>query len=987
MKHFSLMKKTVALFVAILLSFSALLAMSVSASDEPELITVSEEVYMTAQELLIGIDMLGSYQSKPDAAITRSDFAQLLADIMRYSDFATPETGYRDVADNTRNASAIGFAIEQGYMVGDKGLFRPLDPVTYAEACRAFVVLTGNNMNKTAAEASDFMMKASGLGVCKGISSKNGNAYLSFGAAYKMAVNTLTARSHKMAAVESGYISEVDSGNFLEVAHQIKRVGGVLTKTRYAGIYSAVGTGKNSVEIDNIRFVAEEDWTKYLGCQVYAYVDYSDDAAVILHMVPSSENVTVELKAEDIISINNSKTEIIYNLTNGEDDDETMKISNTTMVIWNSAYGGSVMNFTASQLSLRSADGAPKAGYVRLIDHDGDDHCDVMIVTSYEIYYPAQVDQRLEWLTDTNRTEADGKVFRLGDYKEGNRFMTYDTGDTLDFASFDKKLVYHIAESRDKKLVSIVVGSKSIETTVTAVREVGGVTEYCADGVWYTGNDYYDKYYKNGAEKLYVGWHGNLNLDVDGRIATVSSKSQSYWGYLINISQGQGLSEDRQVKMFSNYETKQDVYEIQILDMAQKVQVDAGIGAFTTYKASQVRDLPAFKNGSNFRDQLIRYTVNDEGKISSIKTANTDNTWGYNQFANGRSDSLEWYSDHSDFALCYDAEYDGEPLTANNTLNCFLGGYGTSLSFGNLFLLDEEAVPYWVIPADLSDEKAFSRCVYSDYGQIEAPNYKVYDLKPDGSASNIVWKMPSGAEQAYEYSSWQRLFVTEVLKVAANDGGTETVVSGYRHTRYSYDKQPLITLRATESNMFDDVLIGDLITYSIDFSGAVTSVKRIFSYQRKGTAEESEYKWAHVDNPSSAPDTPYGHSYMEDEYEGTHWIYSVRREPAELTTSGASYYGYNAPYWGKVLYHNNKGVTLTFDNPYDDTENYGTCHQAFVKTNYFQWIMHDTKTGETWLETMPTIYSVMDVGVEEAQEVLVMSGNNYGINMGIVYLK
>ena len=976
MKHTIISRKLSAIMMVFLLlvSMFPMLTLSVgaetAAATDVNIITVSEENAVAAQDLLSGLDMLETPQADLSEYISRGDFAKILADMMRYNGFATPATGYRDVTETTKNAAAISFVIEQGYMAGENGLFRPFEPVTLAEAAKALVEMTGNNINQTITTDSAYMVKASGLGITRTINSNKGNDVLSAGAAYKMAVNTLTATTIKMAAIEGGYVSDVETGNFLAVMHDVKKISGVLTKTRYAGIYGNGGTGKNSVEIDQIRFVAKEDWTQFLGCQIYAYVDYSGVDAQILHIVPSSNNETIQLKAEDIVSVNSAKTKITYNLTNGEDDDEEMALTNTTIVVWNGAYGGTLVNFSANQLALRAADGSPKVGYVSLIDHDGDDVCDVMNIMCYEMYFTSFADKAQEWLIDKNRT-GDSKVVKVGNYAEDRQFMSYAGGTEAGFDVMDKDLIIHVAESYDKQSITVIIGETQVEATITEIRDNNGVTEYCSDGVWYTGNDYFNAYYKVGANQLYVGWHGYLNLDMDGRITTSEPDSESYWGYLIAISDAQGLETTRQAKLFSNYQTELDAFEIQIFDLAEKVQVDAGTGSFTTCKAEDLKSLLVFNNAGTFRDQLVRFNVTSDGKIKSIKTANTSRTWGYTDFQAGGSDSQAWFSDHSDFALCYDAEKDGVALTADNTLKFSMpsASYTPCLVFGNLVGLNADEVPMWVIPADLSDEKSFAHVLYEDYTLDAAPNVKVYDLKQEGTASAIVWKQQSSAGRVPTFETYRRVFVTDVKKVLNDEGVVTTEVRGYRNTRYSSEKMGMITLRSVDPTLFNDVLVGDLIGYDVDSNQNVTAIRRIFSYKRRYEVTgvvglETDY----------AIDTSGGDKY-------------VRRKPA-APGANSSYTGYNSPYFGKALYNNTVSVTMTFDDPRNATDRFGGSHQTFAKMNWFQWIVFDTKTEETKLETAASVYTILDVGdPADATDIFIISGHTNSVSMGIVYVK
>ncbi len=1021
MKHTIVFKKLSAILVVFILLLS-MIPMTAFAVEETGIVTVDEAVADKAKELLVGLDMLSEGQQDYSKSIARGDFAMLLAGLMRYSGFVTPETGYRDIEGNP-NAAAIGFAVEQGYMEGANGLFRPLDPVTVSEAARAFVELTGNNHYRNIKTVSAYTMKASGLGTFKTMDVSRGDDFVSIGAAYKMATNIFSAPSAKMSGIGGDYVIKTVSGNFLEVMHEIKKVSGVLTKTRYAGLNSSSGTGKSAIEIDQIRFAAQEDWTELLGCRVQAYIDCGGVDAEVLHLVPLYTEEIVKLKAENIISINSGKTELVYSL-NEEEDDETIGLNNATTVIWNGTFGGSLSNFSVNQLSLRSDEGYPKTGYVRLIDNNQDGVCDVMIIMSYETYFTASADARKAWIVDTNRED---KFFDMSVYRQSDRFVTYESGTAADVELLQKQQLIHVAEGINNQMLTVVIGETEIEATISQIRNRNGITEYYSDGVWYAGNDYFNKYYLTGSDQVYVGWHGYFNLDLDGRIATAEADSESYWGYLVAISQGSGISVDRQMKVFSNYNTSADAYEIQILDLASRVQVDAGMGSNQTYKEEDVASLSVFRrnhptdaafNAENngFNDQLIQFNVNKQNEVTTIKTAYTGQAWDYDDFNGGRtpsdypshpSMSQDWFIEQTDFNLCYNATKNlsaADVKTQSKTLSISAPQpYNTELIVGGLVSLNENDVPIWVIPGDLNDDKSYNHCTWSTYGGSKE-DIKIYDLKSDGTASAIVWRQPSGAQQSYVYESWQKVFVTDVKKVLNEEGVVATEVTGYRNTRYSSEKMGIVTLTSKDADMFNDVKIGDLIDYAVDSNKNVISIRWLFSYENFiNGGKSSDYQWQHVDQGTDpTKDDPYGYDYANTASatykgeEGVHWIRAVRQEPYEGPMTHTAW-GYGAPFWGKILYDNTMGVTLTFDNPYETAlngnptkkEDYGDNHQTFAKTNYFQWIVHDTITGETWLETSPAVYSVLDVGldnVENATDVLAY-GNTSGINMGVIYLK
>ena len=968
MKYTIIPRKLIAFLMSFLLLMS-LFPAAVGATDAEEngVIVVADEVALQAQELLVGLDMLEAPQADLSATISRADFAKLLAGMVRYNGFTVPNSGYRDVTEATPNAGEISFVVEQGYMVGDKGLFRPGNAITYAEAARALVEMTGNNLNQTITADSEYLMKASGLGISRTIESNKGTDLLSAGAAYKMAANTLTAKSVKMSAISNGYVSDVETGNFLEVMLDVKRVVGVLTKTKTAGIYSAGGTGKNAVEIDQIRFLAREDWTNLLGYQVNAYIHFGGVDAEVLHMTPSSNNEAVELKAENILSVNSAKTKIVYAFGDDEDDEEEMDLTTATTVVWNGSFGGTIVNYSPDQLSLRDASGKPKAGSVRLIDFDGDKVADVLNITSYEMYYLASADDRTEWMTDTNRTDAT-KVFKMDAYKGDARFLVYESGAEATFDLFDKEQVVHIAESFDKKRVTAIIGETEAEVTVTQVRNVNGVDEYYADGQWYRGNDYFYQHYHGNALAPTVGWHGYFKLDIDGRITATEYDSEALWGYLIAIGAEPGLTTQNQAKIFTNYNTELNEHKVIIMNLASRVQVSPGNGAYTTYKEEDVKDLSIFKNGSAFKDQLIRFTVNDDDEINKIITADTSHSWDYTQLSTGDPLSDEWYNESSPFALCYDATKDGPTITADDALYLTMpqSSYTSTMLLGNKFLLDANHVPFWIIPTDLSDEKMYAYGTREGWSLGTTPDLKVYDMTKNGEASAAVWRRPSGATENVRWENYKTLLITEVKKILNDEGVVTTQISGYRQYQWSQESMGIKTFTAVDETLLADIQVGDLIQYQTNSMEKITHIRYFFDRDKLGTALECD--------PGIVNDNVPG----------------LRRKPvAAGASNGYTNLGYDALCWGKLIATTPKGVIMSFQSPDDPTVVYGNNTWADAKMSWFQWLIVDTTTDEVWKETTPTvIHTLLDVeNPEDATDVLLWTSNVDKVSMGILYLK
>ncbi len=74
----------------------------------------------------------------PGNSITRAEFAQALANYMKFDESQYTSNPFRDVPNDSWASPAVAWANEQGYLVGDGGRFRPKDKISREEMCVVF---------------------------------------------------------------------------------------------------------------------------------------------------------------------------------------------------------------------------------------------------------------------------------------------------------------------------------------------------------------------------------------------------------------------------------------------------------------------------------------------------------------------------------------------------------------------------------------------------------------------------------------------------------------------------------------------------------------------------------------------------------------------------------------------------------------------------------------------------------------------------------
>ncbi len=802
--------------VAYMASFAMLLTIfmpAVQATDE-NIIVVSPEVAENSMRVVAGLNLTARSENY-DTPMSRADFALILAKMMRYDGFAVSPSGYRDVTSSTKNAPAIEFCVMYGYMTGERGLFRPDDAITYMEAMRALVEITGNNIEKTISTDAEYMINASLLKINSGISGSS-TAPLSVGAAVKMVYNTLNAKSIKVTAISgNGDYKEIITGDFMETLLSVEKISGVLTKTRYTGMYSNIGTGNSNVEIDDIPYNSERDWSDYLGCYVNVYIDHHGDTEQVIFMCIANNNKSIELVSEDIIELD-SDYRMTYYADEEKDDEEKIHFSRDTVVIYNGRSAGTINNFTRNELMLRDATGYAVAGNMRLIDSDSDGVCEVVVMRAYDIMYVSGVDDhKMVVMDDTAAIKLD-----LSNYMESKIFISYDSGEPTGFDSITSGQVLNVAKSRDGELVYIVITEENYEDAVIEKMSSEG---YTASGSTYKVSSYFTNNLANKENtKLRIGWTGTLYMDVNGRIVATKAEAEHYYGYLTAISTPTGLSTDVQVKMFTDTGAEPDFV---VYECANKVRVNHQPVSEENLKAQSV-----FKaNDGSLIDQLIQFSVNEQDQITAIITADRSNVISTLDF--NPSDS--WYNADKEFAL----NFVGNVLIKD----------AACLLLGNKFTYPSDG-KLWVIPTDITNESGFMlTTAVSQFANDTNYDIELYNINEDGIAEHMVRRTD---EVLDSFSVDSTFFVADIYTVLNDDGEIVNEFKGYNITKYTNQVLTLVTKQTREQSVLNGVQKGDVIQYNADAKGIVTSVSIIHSY-------------------NSAPDTFYTQLTTPNNYKGT----------------------------------------------------------------------------------------------------------------------
>ncbi len=326
--------KNLSKVLAVVLAFAMALSMvsfaaytDVAAGDDcEEAVTV-----LSALKILKGYED-GSF--KPEATITRAEFATVVIRMLGLADTATGSSAvFTDVADHWANG-AIALAAQQGIVNGyGDGRFGPEDPVKYEEAIKMVVAALGYTpmADANGGYPGGYQVVASQKGILAGISGAKAGQPASRGVVAQLAYNSLTVPLME----QTGYGTQT---NFETVNMLLLNKLGV---TKFEGVVTATSLSSNlkdgKVSVDyNYQITAVEKKTnavKYsapnANCNPYVdsftdtiiatgdveaaakelidvasimYVKYADtdDAELVCILKDGNKNETVDFATEDL---------------------------------------------------------------------------------------------------------------------------------------------------------------------------------------------------------------------------------------------------------------------------------------------------------------------------------------------------------------------------------------------------------------------------------------------------------------------------------------------------------------------------------------------------------------------------------------------------------------------------------------------------------------------------------------------------------------
>lgn len=525
--------------------------------------------------------------------VTRGEFAQYVYNIVKSMDIQAKETYYRDVESGSKLDIALNYLVKAGVLsVGESRLYRPDDYITFSEAYKMLVVITGYEpyAQATGGYPIGYLDAARHLNISTGVVHAD---FVDNASAVKLIYNTLFVKMYDLVSVTpigNQYTGE-NTERVIERYFDIYRVDGIITKKNMTSLNSKGKVKKGIMEINGVVYNDLIEDEQLLGYRVRALVkdnEYGNDDVIFADI--SDKTVVVEIDADNLDSITTNK--ITY-----RDENEKTKILTLKGALF-VKNGTLVGTDVPSKMKI-------KKGKMLVISNDEGVTYDTVIATEYEIFVVGLLESTYRRIFDKYDPK---KVVNLDDRKLDSVEILLN-GEIANFLHIEDGDVLSVVRSEDGNIVTAVISNDIVAGTIEGIS--GSNMEYLTvDGVEYVLNSDLAK-----RRKASFGDKVELVFDVTGKVAEIrSADSDAYqtgFVHKIAVLRG-GLTRAYGMEVYTT------AGENKILELQNELKVYVGRETVKMSPTDVVGLLSKEDDQNALRPQLIRFSVNSKGIVNGI---------------------------------------------------------------------------------------------------------------------------------------------------------------------------------------------------------------------------------------------------------------------------------------------------------------------------------------------------------------------------------
>lgn len=541
--------------------------------------------------------------------LTRGEMIPLVLKCCNILFYNTDKGQVLGVQPDSKSYAAVICAYENGIIHGnEQGLFMPDKIATLDEMLSALIngIGYGERADQLGGFPSGNHAVAAQLKLLNGID-KDGSEQLEVLDFIIIANNLLQATTESFVS-DGGNIRRIKSENFLKNTFGIEKAEGRINENERTNLLLSDGAGKNRIRIDDELFeIQDRDYGRFLGYTVDYYYKEDNSGKTLVYLQPSLKNKVLELVYDDIDRYESGNLYL--------DSKKKAKIDNNASIIFNGKFN--------RDYSVKDGDFISENMNLKLLDSDGNGSYDTVFANVYADLRIRSVDVNNQTIYDwynrvvLNISDCDTVMIKgsektqLGNLKAGDIITVFSDCMNPENLSIDAEnmSVCDIYVSRDA--VTGTVESKDIYTITVAGKEYKLSKSLELLGV-------------ADSAAVKPGSRVKMYLNVFGEVAVIETETSAKdnYGFLIDAS-----IEEPNVLIVKFLAADGIVYKAGITD---KIQINNDkISSQKFFDCSSVYN----KAEGHAVRQVIKYSVNREGKICKIQTAISkegDNTYvGY----------------------------------------------------------------------------------------------------------------------------------------------------------------------------------------------------------------------------------------------------------------------------------------------------------------------------------------------------------------------
>ena len=740
------------------------------------------------------IDSANIDNLKTDYGITRGDFSIYLARAMGFNgEYTVDNYIFDDVTEKDACFGAVEYLYNRIIIDGaEEKCFKPSSPIMYDEAVKMVIKALGYGPMAEAdgGYPSGYLKTAQNVGLLKNVS-VGPEGIITLGDICVLIYNMLNSQALTVEFGINGKI-EQDMESDIKVLKKLFNLTehkGMVIATPEGSIYGEYNLKDNEIVIDYQNFICTvSDTAELLGHEVTYYT--KGDENIVAVISDNSENI-FEIKASQIDSTSTKNNLVYYG---NKAKASKLEISNDAFFSYN---GRPIYRITDEHIK-------PKYGSVKLIDNDGDQKYDVVIIWDYNIKVVESASEISGKIVFTDGTSLE--------YDEDTHYI-YKNDSRIRLSQIPPESIVSLAESSTGTYVKGILSDAVVNGVIKA--------KYLEDDeTIIVVNDIEYPLIPEMAEVLKIGDEGRFYLSHDGYIAYYVQKAEYLYGYMMRVAYDPDEGENGilYVKMFSE---KQEIIKFEISDKITIVHYVGETEIKKKYKnmleAYDVIRQETHKEGK-YIPQLVQYKTSDEDKLTYISLAKKtdESTWDDEVFTKN-IDSEELYEQ-------------GKVSSADGNFRANYAQISYDMQYS---VLTDSNTKIFYISSDEQDWRVYT---VSAYGENTYPNMKVYDISESGIAKILLIESTDKIADTFSITHNPIVCIGDVVEELNEDDEAVLKFTGISNKGADYSCYGEKDLKSSTNNFasqdktLKDLKKGDVIQIQVNEKGKILAFQMVYAY-------------------------------------------------------------------------------------------------------------------------------------------------------------